>query len=224
MIERLERIQRAPIGFIVEGEGEFYCYPSLVCRVLDKRGLYCPVVNAGGYGNIIRHLDDQLTSLTLRCNPCNVIVTVDLKDALDRGLCNDCADLRVCLEQQACNWLLAAMRDSRLAPLPDRIKIVIQVPKFESWVIADVDHLCSSGHIAITEYQLPDVDSQIANPAQWLKERLAPRVSLKNPKHAKEMISKLDPNVMRQNSASFDKFCRETTACYTLWCHQCGLL
>ncbi len=35
-------IARPPIGFIVEGHGEYNCYPSLVQRIVGAKGFHIP--------------------------------------------------------------------------------------------------------------------------------------------------------------------------------------
>jgi len=93
MSEFIEKICQPPIGFIVEGDGEYYCYPSLVCRILRKRGFDIPIVNAGGCGSLVKRLDDHLDSLVLSKHPYNIIVTLDLKDMLSEHFYSDCKQL-----------------------------------------------------------------------------------------------------------------------------------
>jgi len=78
MSEGVSLPNRPPIGFIVEGHGEYNCYPSLVSRIVDGDGFKIPRVNAMGCGNIVRHLDRQLRPLVLADHPYRVIVTLDL--------------------------------------------------------------------------------------------------------------------------------------------------
>jgi hypothetical protein len=223
MSERSLLVARPPLGFVVEGQGEFNCYPSLVCRVVDASGFAIPIVNAGGYGNITRHFGDHLGHLALAYHPYHVIVTMDLKDALEAGLYESCESLRAHLEEQARDWLRRARQQPRLCPLPERIVAVIQVQKFESWMIADIGGLRESGYLAVDEDQPPDVDQQVTDPAAWLRGRTLGGLNPKNPRCAKQVISCLDPVIIRVNSRSFDKFRREVCASYGRWSDECGL-
>jgi len=220
----IEKINRPPIGFIVEGQGEYNCYPSLICRTLCTDGFKIPIVNANGIGGMVSKLHDHLKYLVLADHPCNVIVTADLRDIIDRKLYLTCEEARTDLENEAKNWLIQAQTDDRLQPLPERIIVVIQVQVFESWIISDIPNLARAGYIDQGEKQIRSVDQKILNPVKWLKERLDPNVRLKNPKKAKEIISQLDPNLMRRNSRSFDKFCKEITWGYESWARECELI
>jgi len=220
MIDQAEKIHLPPLGLIVEGEGEFHSYPSLVCRILNLPQLHIPIVNACGVGNLVRHLEDQLNSLVRLRHPYDIIVSIDLKDVIDQHLYSDCAQLKLDLETKAGDWLENAQKNDRLKPLPNRIAIVVHVQQFETWLISDLKNLCSLG---IKVDQIEDVDSKILNPSAWLKEHMPPFYNLKNPKHAKNIVSQLDPSVMMGNSRSFHKFSREVTLSYKRWCKECGI-
>ena len=212
---------RPPIGFVVEGRGEYDCYPSIVSRILSAKGFKLPRVNAGGYGNIVRHLGDQLNALVLADSPFHVIVTVDLKEVLDEGLYNTCAQLCASLEKQAQDWLANARHDSRLHPLPDVITVVVQIQKFESWMIADTAGLTSSGYLATGTPQLDNVDQQVCNPATWIGQHVLPGKDLKNPKCARHVVASLDIDTMKAHSPSFDKFRRQVLYSYDDWFKKC---
>jgi len=209
---------RPPIGFVVEGRGEYYCYPSLVCRIVGASGFKVPRVNAGGIGSVVRNLPDQLAALVLADHPFHVIVTMDLKDVLAQALCCDCHHLKTDLEAQANRWMRESQGDPRLQPLPERVAIVVQVPKFESWIIADVLGLARSGYLTTEETSQSNVDEAVTDPARWLRERTRPGRNQKNPRYAKEIISHLCPETMRSSSRSFDKFFREVRHSYDCWC------
>ena len=223
MIDMIGLVRRPPLGFIVEGHGEFNCYPSLVCRIVEGSGFKVPRVNAGGYGNIVRHLGDQLRALVLVHHPYHVIVTLDLKDVIAADLYDGCAELREDLEKQASEWLADSESQARLQPLPERILVVVQVQRFESWMIADTVGLRSSGYLTADEGQPLHVDEEVYDPLSWLHRRTAPGRNHKNPTCAKEVVSSLDPRTMRVNSRSFDKFHREVCSSYWRWCQECGL-
>lgn len=215
-------IERPPFGFVVEGHGEYNCYRSLACRIVGVSGIHIPIVNAGGTGNIVRHLIDHLNDIVLTNHPCHILISVDLKDNIGQNY-RDCEHLRDELTKQAAEWLKIASSNSRLQPLPHQIDIIIQIPKFESWILADINNLKSTGYVSIEENHINDVDNQILNPAKWLEERITCGRRLKDPRFAKDIISRLDPHVMRQNSKSFDKFFRETLSAYENWCQMCGI-
>jgi len=223
MHETILPVNRPPIGFIVEGHGEYNCYPSLVCRVVNSTGFPVPRLNAGGYGKITSHLADQLRDLVLTHHPYHVIITLDLREVLAGGLYSSCAELRADLEHQAAHWLASSQVQPRLHPLPERIIAVIQVQSFESWMIADIGGLRESGYLAVDECQPENVDEEVSNPASWLHRRRLPGRNHKNPMCARAIISCLDPSVVRSNSRSFDKFCREVLLSYSAWCRECGM-
>lgn len=223
MSETASAINRAPIGFIVEGHAEYHCYPSLVCRIVNSKGFPVPRVNARGCGNIVRRLADQLKFLVLAHHPYHVIITLDLKDVLDEGLYGTCAELLVSLEDQARDWLDNSQADPRLHPLPERIIAVVQVQQFESWIIADCQGLRGSGYLAVDDPQPLNVDEEVSEPIAWLRTRTSPGRYQKNPRCARAVISCLDPDTIRVNSRSFDKFYREVSSSYTCWCQECGL-
>jgi len=208
---------RPPLGFVVEGTGEYYCYPSLCARIVGAAGgLHIPVVNAQGCGNIVSRLEEQLQSLVLLYNPFEIVVTIDLRDVLSQDMFDSCEDLVHELSQRARAWLEQAGSDSRLCPLPERISIVIQVQKFESWILADVESLWPN-HLRRRTSQIGDVDHAVDDPARWLKDHLIPFQDIKNPHDAKSIISVLNPDVMRTNSRSFDKLYREIQDSYQRW-------
>jgi len=216
-------VSRPPIGFIVEGHGEYNCYPSLVCRIVQGSGFSVPRVNAGGYGRITRHLPDQLRDLVLAHHPYHVIITLDLKDVLDAGLYGSCGELRTDLEHQAREWLASSHEAPRLQPLPERISVVIQVQKFESWMIADIGGLRQAGYLGVEEAQPVNVDDHVTDPTSWLRARMLPGLNHKDPRCAKKVISCLDPRVIRVNSRSFDKFYREVLSSYAGWFQLCDI-
>lgn len=224
MNEEVALLNRPPIGFVVEGHGEYNCYPSLVCRIVNGTGFKIPRVNAGGYGNIARHLGEQLKALVLADHPYAVIITLDLKDVLEIGLFNSCKDLCVDLENQVREWLTSSQCEPRLQPLPEHIVFVIQVQKFESWIIADVEGLKKSGCLKTDLPQCSNTDKEVPDPATLLRKHMLPGQNQKNPRCAKSIISCLDPSVIRLYSPSFDKFYREVEFSYGCWCQACHLL
>lgn len=214
---------RPPIGFVVEGQGEFNAYPSLVARITGALGVHFPCVNAGGYGNIVRHVDEYVDRLVRYKHPFHVIVTVDLRDVIRDGLFSSCRELRSELVNKIQRWQQLSEQKDCLQPLPECITVVVQVQMLESWVIADVSSLQKVGYAKPDVTQPLDVDGTIDNPETWLGRHVSRYTSLKDPTKAKEIMGLLDPHSMRKHSHSFDKFYRTVQAAYWRWCDQCGL-
>jgi predicted RNase H-like HicB family nuclease len=209
-------INRPPIGFIVEGHGEYNCYPSLFCKISNGTGFKVPVVNAGGCGGILKHLGEQLSNLLLADSPESVIVTVDLKDAVHQGFAEDHDDLIQKLRQAIDKWKESAVVDPRLQPLPARICCVVQVQKFESWLIADVEGLKAAEIVRSDVAQMEDAEA-IKEPTIWLKQALRCDGNLKSPQFAKKVVAALSPDVMKNHSDSFLLFHGECKASYAVW-------
>lgn len=208
--------QRPPIGFVVEGHGEYNCYPSLVCKIVEAQGFHVPRVNARGVGNIWAHLGEHLTDLCITYMPYSVIVTIDLMDVLNEGLANDCHDLLLKLQNDVADWEAAAATDHRIQQIPVRTVIVIQVQKFEAWIIADCQSLKVARIIDSSAPIVNDPDGDF-DPARWLKKYIKQKhTDIKNPDFGKRVIGKLDITAMTCSN-SFDKFRRETIEKYELW-------
>lgn len=222
LMSELSLISRPPLGFVVEGAGEHGCYPSIVSRIVNASNFDIPIVNAGGYGGIIRNIQEQLTSLVRLKKPYHIIVTVDLKDVIDAGFYSTCADLLLDLNGKIDDWFRSAQDDTRLQSLPERISVVIQVLKFESWFAADVAGLKTAGYVQ-SDVDQPDNTDKLRNPDQWLKDRIIGTKSVKNQRHARLMVSSINPETMRDYSPSFDKFYREVQSSFTSWCSDCQL-
>lgn len=209
-------VTRPPVGFVVEGRGEYNCYPSLFCRCIGGVSLPVPRVNAGGYTNIIKRLKEHLTDLCISHKPYSIIVTIDLRDVIREKHVSNCQELLVLLKEQVEEWFTEAHSDKRLYPLPVSITPVIQVHTFESWIIADLEGLKQSNYILENTEEFTNVE-EIGNPAKWLRENMVHRTDIKNPHFAQEIISVIDPDRMKKSSASFDKFYRECCAFYSDW-------
>jgi len=142
---------------------------------------------------------------------------------LHAGLFSSRAELCTDLGNQATEWLASSQCESRLQPLPEDIVIVLQVQKFESWMIADVEGLKRSGCLRTDVPQEPNTDL-VADPAALLRRHMSPSQDQKNPRCAKSIISCLDPGAMRLRSPSFDKFYRKVESSYASWCQACHQL
>jgi len=222
MSELPYEVLRPPIGFVVEGHGEFNCYPSLVHRIVGARGFKIPRVNAGGYGNLVRNLGDQLRALVLADHPSNIIVTVDLRDVIRENLYATCAELVSAMNQQAAEWYAQASSDGRMTPMPNRITVVVQVQEFESWILADLQSVTNCGYALHEQHDFSNVDEEVPNPSTWLLNQVEPAINLKNPRLAKSIVTQLNVDEMRKNSPSFDKFHREVMASYGNWSAAAG--
>ncbi len=209
-------MNRPPVGFVVEGHGEYNCYPSLFCRSVGVNGILVPRINAGGCGSVVKRLSEQLTDLFLTESPINVIVTVDLQDILDQNLANTCVELLEILDFQIDDWLKKARSDKRLHPLPERVICIVQIRMFESWLISDINGLKSAGLLGVDVQPIDDAEA-VDNPMIWLKNNLVIDGNIKSPRVAKQITSAIDPNNMRKHSKSFDKFFRECVASYDEW-------
>jgi hypothetical protein len=222
MSEGVPVIARPPVGFVVEGQGEYACYPSLVAAITGTSGstLNWPRVNAGGYGNILRNIDRYLEDLVKASHPCNVIVTLDLREPIRDGLYRDCRELRADLEARIRAWQQCAEQRSYLHPLPENIVVVVQIQSLETWVAADICSLQRLGYMRRYVQQPTNVDEAIPNPKKWLQAHLIVNRDLKHRDTAKEIMRCLEPEVMRANSRSFDKFLREVRRLHGLWCGE----
>ncbi len=222
MTEDLALHHRPPIGFVVEGDDEYHSYPSLVVGITGEHGFKIPRLNAGGCGAITRDLPAQLRDMTLAEHPYQILVTVDLIDVIRAGLYSNCAELLEDLSKQAADWLISAASDPRLQPLPLAVRIVIQIPKFESWLIADTDGFCGAVGQQLQNTIFADVDAEVPDPVKWIRSVFGPDVRIKNPRTVRRIVTKLDTSVMKARSRSFDKFYREVVSLYGEWCRVCG--
>lgn len=207
---------RAAIGFIVEGHGEFNCYPSLYCNAVHAPGLNVPRINASGCGDVVRNVREHLTDMCRTFSPYKVIVTVDFVDVIKQNLAADCADLVAILNAQINGWSEDAANDGRIAQLPMEIVAVIQVRKFESWLIADTQGLIDAGLVDPSTRLISDAEA-IDEPVKWIRENVNLSGDVKSPQFAKVITSALNPSRMINASHSFDKFYRECCAGYEAW-------
>ena len=209
---------RPPIGFVVEGRGEYYAYPSLVSKILGIGNCHIPVEMAGGAGSVVKNTKEHMTDLCSVFSPCNVIVSLDLKDVLEGGKFKDCSEVLGYFNKRIEQWMEEDCGvDDRIRCVPDGVSIVLQVKKFESWLLSDMRGLQESKYVSLSDEQIEDVDEMIEDPALWMRDKLNSNGKLKNPSHVKEMFSKLEPDEMRKNSKSFDKFYREVRSFYEGW-------
>lgn len=215
-------VTRPPIGFIVEGAGEYNTYPSLCSRIVNNNSLHIPCVNSGGYGGITSNLKEQLNDLVLIYHPFSIIITIDLIDVIKAQLFIDCTQLYSFLSNQSNEWLLESASNPRMHPLPEYIQTVIQIPKFESWMISDIISLKTANYLNSEVESVNDVDNTINDPHSWLKDNSISSLNPKDPVIAKNIISTINPDIMKTNSSSFDKFFREVEKHFNLWQNACS--
>jgi hypothetical protein len=213
---------RPPLGFIVEGKGEYYSYPSIVSRIVKACGFCIPVSNAEGYGGILNHIDEHLTDMISSWKPVTIIVTMDLIDVIRAGIVEDCKELTKTLSDSIFRWVEQNKSSNKFVPFPDLFKIIVQIPKFEAWLIADKANLKRGGYIHEEGAPWLNVDDEVSNPVQWLEENCQKRINVKHPGTCKEMVTAIDVEIVRGYSRSFDKFYREVKFCYDFWLEKCG--
>lgn len=215
-------IDRPPIGFIVEGHGEYHAYPSIANRIVGTTGMYIPISNAKGCGNILNHLEENLDDLVTVAHPSSVIITLDLRENIRRGNFNDCAELKVHVENKIDEWLTSRSTNIKFRPLPNDIECVIQVISFETWLIADLQGLRDSGFLAIEDnLSWQNVDAEVNNPCNWINSRQLGPYDLKKPQNVKKLVHFLTPESMSSTSRSFLKFHREVERKYNEWAEAC---
>ncbi len=211
-----------PIGFIVEGKGEYHSYPSIITRILCKSGFKIPIALAGGVGNIIKHLDEHLTDIIVADHPLSIIITVDLIDNIKKGTVGDCKELCDLLYGNVQSFIDTHQSKERFQPFPEKFCVVIQVQKFETWFIADKFGLKSENLINLETNELDwqNVDDEVANPIAWLSTKAINTINLKDPEMCKSLSTLIDLDIVKTKSKSFDKFQREVIKHYSLWERQ----
>lgn len=210
---------RPPIGFIVEGFGEYEAYPALTSRIAGAAGFHIPRVNAKGFGGITSGLSENMDDLVRLYHPYTVIVTLDLVDVIRRDMFADCAEVRESIEAQLRTWAKERANRREFQPLPETCVVVIQVPKFESWWLADPQSLLARGlfEFRLDECEWSNVDSEVPNPARWLEDRLKSSINMKSQSLGNEILCSHDLARMVSMSRSFQKFEKEVRLAYERW-------
>ena len=108
------------------------------------------------------------------------------------------------------------IRLQHIATLPENVTVVVQVKKFESWLISDPDSL-KNANIISPDALIPDDIETIVEPVKWIKENLLRKEKVTTPSFTRKLTKHLDPEVMRTKSKSFDKFYRECWHSYEIW-------
>lgn len=198
------------LGLIVEGHCEYDSFPSIISKI-PNTPYYVPVINAGGIGNIIKNVDEQLLSMIKVHSPRKIVITLDYRDALKENFVQDCIELKN-LVTRRCQDFIESQKNGSLN-LPNSIVVVIADKTFESWVCADVISLKANENFnakLITE-EFQNVDIEIPNPSQWLYSKLTNDIDIKNRRNRTKIYKAINPEIAREKSKSFDKFYREVT-------------
>src|SRR5262245_24189055 len=121
-----EIVNRPPLGCIVEGRGEYYCYPVFISRIVNSQNVRVPIATADGNGSIIKNLDSLLRSIIV-FHPLSIIITIDLRDVVRDGQYKDCVELMRDLSEKLNNWIEENKDVEKYQPFPEFFKIVIQI-------------------------------------------------------------------------------------------------
>ncbi|WP_026897097.1 DUF4276 family protein [Daejeonella oryzae] len=198
------------LGLIVEGHCEYDSFPSIISKI-PNTPYYVPILNAGGIGNIIKNVHEQLLLMIKTHSPRKIVITLDYRDALRENLVQDCIELKNIVSQR-CQEFIDSQQNGNLN-LPNSIVVVIADKTFETWVCADIISLKDNDNFnadLITE-EFENVDIEIPNPNQWLESKLAKDIDIKNRRNRVKIYKGINPNVAKEKSKSFNKFYREIT-------------
>lgn len=211
-------VSRPPIGFIVEGHGEYDSYPTIVSKIVGN-GYFIPRVNAKGNGGILKHLSEHLDDLVTASHPHEIIITIDLQDNIGTMGIDNCIDLKKIVEKQIDDWYARSQGSIKMNPLPRSIRVVIQDPQFEAWLISDKESLKTDGHIILTgsEGAWSNVDSEVDNPQKWLDAKSGSKFDMKKPSDCKTLAKSLNIDRASSASRSFRKFVNEVKASKSRW-------
>lgn len=208
--------QRPFLGLIVEGDGEYSTFPSIINRLISTRGTFIPIQNARGIGNIIRNIEGFLDDIVIARKPKSVIVTFDLRDALKNIKYDTCQSIKKDFLKRCKQWLSNRKNNQKFQPLPDNIEVVIQIQTFETWLIADTqglsNHECFCNKIA--EIKWTNVDNEVINPMKWIEQKQKKSFNSKNPNAIKRAFGYCCLNNISKCSRSFRKFKKEVTCAY----------
>ncbi len=198
---------RKKIGFFVEGHSEVAGIPSFVGKVLGQFNY--PIHNAKGIGNIIKNFDREISYLIKSHKPLNIIVTLDVRDAIRQGVCKTCIELKDLINTKI-DAFYKTQEGGKLI-MPKTITVVVADRTYDAWLCSDTEGLKTCELIdesTVTENHTC-VDDEIENPAEWLKSKLKEKANTKNRRHRKRIASSIRPEIGRTCSRSFDKFLRE---------------
>ncbi len=81
------------LALIVEGHCEYDSFPSIISKIPNTPH-YVPIINAGGIGNIMKNVHEQLLAMIKIHSPRKIVITLDYRDALKENLVQDCIELK----------------------------------------------------------------------------------------------------------------------------------
>jgi hypothetical protein len=202
------------IAFIVEGDCEYDCFPGFVSKILGYE-TSLPIANARGIGNIVNNLDELLLLLVKSNKPKKIIITLDLKDALEQRMARNCIELKEKVENSAQRWLRNQEFGSLVESLPHEVVVVIADKTYDAWLCSDVEGLkrCPLINPSKITSAYSNVDCEIPNPIIWLKDKCISNIDLKSRRHRKEIAKSINPSIGKDHSRSFRKFYKEVINC-----------
>lgn len=204
------------VGFIVEGHGEYAAYPSIFCRVVDVATEYVPCVNAGGCGSVFKNTHEHLDDLVRAGKPRFVIITVDYIDLIEQGLAHDIESIHDAFKKSIDSWVVKAEADGRINVIPESIELVVQVHKFESWLVADSDSLRDRGFLKDGAPSIDDSDA-LKDPAAWIRTFFVDGHRVKTPAFVKKVVSAINVETVSEKSKSFSKLDQRCKKFYDEW-------
>jgi len=209
---------RPLLGLVVEGHCEFNCLPTAACRVVGS-SLNIKKSHPQGNGRVLHKLAEELSDIVVVHKPYWLIAVLDLVDALEDGTYISCKQVLEALSASVAKWFAMAQSDPRLSPLPSGVSVVLEIPEYESWLIADCQGLAESALVdaAKCTHSCTNVDDDIPNPDKWLHECLVERIDTKRKENCEALFSGVKVSRAREHSKSFDKFCREVEKAYASW-------
>jgi hypothetical protein len=195
-----------PLGLIVEGEGEFNGLPEIIVRGVVPFTARFPRINARGNGGLRAQLEDHLRDMWKTSRPRAVIVALDSEDAIREQQFRTCEELKVHVQARCDAWLTTIVG---AAGAPVWIRVVVQHPKFESWLAAGL-------HIAPAPGSETNVDVDVTDHARWLDEAVDGGYN-KHQRTIYSIVTTLHPSRMAACSRSFRKFWAEVRRAHLEW-------
>lgn len=216
---------RPPLGFLVEGHGEFHCLPLLVRRGIWGTHGDIPTARARGAGDLIANLERHLDNLTEFGHPVSLVAALDSRDAQVELRLSDCLSARALLQERTERWLASRAGISRLHPLPSTVTIVLQHPEFESWLAADIEGLLvlfESANGTRPQLSVAAAADESFGECVELLRRLVPGGYRKRGREVELVVKHLQPARMALRSRSFRKFWSVVSDAYTRWADATG--
>lgn len=182
------------IACVVEGHGETSATPTLVRRIAGELSIWqvnLPTLRVTKTKLLrARVLEDQVQAAAAYVSgPGGILVLFDADD--------DCpAELGPTLQNRA----QAARPDKRVA-------VVVANREFEAWFLAAAPSIAGQRRLSETLAIPPDPEG-VRGAKEWLSHHMT-GASYKETLDQAALAAMFDIKISRQNSPSFDKFCRE---------------